>query len=76
MKDKACEQEFIGERGGEGGGNGRREEIGGLTLGPAGPSLTPQTAEPNTKQCEQRQVCRSLDDIRVSSTGQCPCERL
>src|SRR5215471_13683257 len=34
-----------------------------LTLGPAGPSLTAQTAVPQTKQLVQRQVCLSLTSV-------------
>lgn len=37
-----------------------------LTLAPCGPSLTAQTAEPHTAQCEQRQFWRSLRKVAFS----------
>jgi hypothetical protein len=38
-----------------------------LTLAPCGPSLTAQTAEPHTAQCEQRQFWRSLRKVALVS---------
>ena len=38
-----------------------------LTLAPCGPSLTAQTAEPHTAQCEQRQFWRSLKKVALVS---------
>ena len=37
-----------------------------LTLGPFGPSLTAQTADPCTKQCEHLHVVLSLQILRLA----------